>query len=394
MVPDGHFLEKRHLVSTPLRLLFVVNHAGFFLSHRLPLALAAQDAGYDVHVATPRSKHVPRLLATGLPWHELRLSRSGMNPMSELRLFRDLCKLYRRLRPHVVHHVTAKPVLYGTMAARVTGVKAIVNAVSGMGHVYTGGGPARRALRAAVSIGYSIALRHRRMRVIVQNRDHLELFVAQRWIRARDAVLISGSGVDLQQFVPKVTEHEGTVRIVMASRLLYTKGVAEFVAAARLLKARRVDARCVLVGEPDADNPSSIPAEVLRAWHSEGVIDHRGRQEDMPSVFAEAEIVCLPTYYAEGIPKVLVEAGACGLPVVTTDWPGCRDIVEHRENGLLVPIRDPVALADALETLVRDPVLRRAMGQRGRARVEGEFSLDSVVRRTLALYTELVEAPS
>lgn len=381
-------------MSTPPRLLFVVNHAGFFLSHRLPLALAARDAGYDVHVATPRSKHVPRLLATGLGWHELRLSRSGLNPIAELRLFRDLCKLYRRLRPLVVHHVTAKPVLYGTMAARVTGVKAIVNAISGMGHAYAGGGPARAALRAAVSVGYSIALRHRRMRVIVQNRDHLELFVRQRWIRNTDAVLISGSGVDIHQFVPRLTDHVGTVRIVMASRLLYTKGVAEFVAAARLLKHRGIDAQCVLVGEPDTDNPSSIPAEVLRAWHAEGVIDHRGRQEDMPSVFADAEIVCLPTYYGEGIPKVLVEAGACGLPVVTTDWPGCRDIVEHGQNGLLVPIRDPGAVAAALETLVGDPALRRAMGQRGRARVEGEFSLDTVVRRTLAVYSELVEAPS
>jgi glycosyltransferase involved in cell wall biosynthesis len=372
------------------RLLFVVNHAGFFLSHRLPLALAAREAGYDVHVATPRSKHVPQIEAHAIPWHELRLSRSGSNPIAEWRSLRELCALYRRLQPRLVHHVTSKPVLYGTIAARLTGVPAVVNAISGMGHAYAAGGLGQRALRAGVSIGYRVALRHRRMRVIVQNRDHLELFVRQRWIRESDAVLISGSGVDLRRFVPRVHARGGTVRIVLASRLLYSKGVADFVAAAGLLRDRKIDARCVLVGEPDADNPASIPAAVLSSWHAEGIVDHRGRQEDMPAVFADADVICLPTYYGEGIPKVLVEAAACGLPIVTTDWPGCREIVEHGQNGLLVPIRDPQALADALETLVRDPALRNAMGQRGRARVEGEFSLDTVVRKTLAVYRDLV----
>jgi glycosyltransferase involved in cell wall biosynthesis len=372
------------------RLLFVVNHAGFFLSHRLPLALAAREAGYDVHVATPRSKHVPQIEAHALPWHALRLSRSGANPIAEWRSFREICRLYRRVQPRIVHHVTSKPVLYGTIAARLTGVPAVVNAISGMGHAHAAGNLAHRAMRAGIEVGYRVALRHPRMRTIVQNRDHLALFVRQGWIRESDAVLISGSGVDLRRFVPRAGERDGTVRIVLASRLLYSKGVADFVAAARLLRDRKVDARCVLVGEPDADNPASIPAAVLRAWHDEGIIEHRGRQEDMPAVFADADIVCLPTYYGEGIPKVLVEAAACGLPIVTTDWPGCREIVEHGQNGLLVPIKDPQALAGALETLVRDPALRIALGRRGRARVEGEFSLDTVIRKTLAVYGDLV----
>jgi len=371
------------------RLLFVINHAGFFISHRLPLALAARDAGYDVHVATPRSKHVPQLQATGIHWHELALSRSGVNPLAEWRSLRALCRLYRSVRPDLVHHVTSKPVLYGTIAARVTGVPAVVNAISGMGHAYAEGGLVRRALRAGVSIGYRFALRHPRMRVIVQNRDHRQLFADQGWIRDADLVVVPGSGVDLRRFRPRPAGPRETVRIVLASRLLYTKGVGDFVAAARLLKDRHVNVRCVLVGEPDPDNPASIPAEVLRSWHAEGIIDHLGRQEDMPSVFADADIVCLPTYYGEGIPKVLVEAAACGLPIVTTDWPGCREVVENGVNGLLVPIRRPDALATALETLATDDGLRIAMGRRGRARVEGEYSLDAVVRRTLALYHDL-----
>jgi glycosyltransferase involved in cell wall biosynthesis len=371
------------------RLLFVVNHAGFFISHRLKLALAARDAGYDVHVATPRSKHVPQLQGTGITWHELRLSRSGMNPLAEWRSFRRLCELYRSLRPDLVHHVTSKPVLYGTIAARITGTPAVVNAISGMGHAYAGGGLIARWLRAGVLAGYRFALRHPRMRLIVQNRDHRRLFASLRWIRAADVVVVPGSGVDLRRFVPRPTQRGGTVRIVLASRLIYTKGVGEFVAAARLLKQRGLDVQCVLVGEPDPDNPASIPATVLQRWHSEGVIDYTGRQEEMPLVFADTDIVCLPTYYGEGIPKVLVEAAACGLPIVTTDWPGCREVVAHGDNGLLVPIRNPEALAAALETLARDAGLRQEMGRRGRARIEGEYSLDSVICRTLVLYREL-----
>ncbi len=371
------------------RLLFVINHAGFFLSHRLPLAIAAREAGYEVHVATPRSKHVPQLQSTGLLWHEFPLTRSGVNPIAEWRSFRRLCQIYRQVRPQLVHHVTSKAVLYGTLAARLTGVHAIVNAVSGMGHVYTEGGLWRRALRAGISLGYRMALRHSRMRVIVQNREHLELFVNKGWVRKTEVVLVPGSGVDLDRFIPRPGPRPGVVRIVLASRLLYTKGVADFVAAARLLKQRNVGARFVLVGEPDNDNLASIPLDVLRSWNAEGVIDYQGRQEDMLAVFAETDIVCLPTFYNEGIPKVLVEAAACGLPIVTTDWPGCREIVAHGDNGLLVPIKNPGALADALETLVRDDALRHAMGRRGRLRVEGEYSLATVIRKTLRIYEDL-----
>jgi len=377
-------------MMAPRRLLFVVNHAGFFLSHRLPLAFAARDAGFDVHVATPRSKHVPLLRDHGIQWHELRLSRSGLNLWAEWRSFRELCALYRSLQPAIVHHVTAKPVLYGTIAARVSAVHAVVNAISGMGHAYADGGFGHRLLRFGIECGYHVALRHPKMKIIVQNRDHLELFVRHGWIREADAVLISGSGVDLKSFVPRVERRQGPVRIVLAARLLYSKGVSEFVAAARILKNHGADARCVLVGEPDSDNPASIPTEVLHAWHAEGIVDYSGRQEDMRAVFADTDVMCLPTYYGEGIPKVLVEAAACGLPIVTTDWPGCREIVKHGHNGLLVPIKDPSALARALEALVLDPVKRRTMGVRGRAHAEGKYGVDTVVRQTLDVYSELM----
>jgi glycosyltransferase involved in cell wall biosynthesis len=373
------------------RLVFLVNHTGFFLSHRLPLALAAREAGYDVHVATPRSKHVPALQQTGLPWQEVRLSRSGLNPFLEARSLASIHALYRRLRPALVHHITAKPVIYGTLAARMAGVPAVVNAVSGMGHAFTPGGIGRRMLRGTISTGYRLALRHPNMRVIVQNREHGEFVGARGWVRPADIRLLPGSGVDMRRFVPRGARERSRVRVVLVARLLYSKGVADFVEAARMLKARGVDANAVLVGEPDRDNPASIPLSVLQRWHAEGVIEYAGRQAEMTAVYADADIACLPTY-TEGMPKSLVEAAACGLPIVTTDWPGCRDLVADGENGILVPIKDPRALADALEKLARDPSLRAEMGRHGRARVERDFAVETITRKTLELYRELLAA--
>jgi len=383
--PNSAAMERS--TSVPTKLLFVVNHAGFFLSHRLPLALAARSAGYEVHVATPRSKHVPQIEATGLTWHEWAVARSGTSLLAECLSFRDLLRLYRRLRPDVVHHVTTKPVLYGTMAARLCGVPAVVNAVSGMGHAYGARSP--RLLRSLLSAGYRFALRHRRMRVILQNREHLEMFVSSGWIRRDHAVLILGSGVDTDQFQPSRATQSGTVSVVFASRLLYSKGVVEFVEAARELRKHGCPAEFHLIGEPDSDNPLSVPLTVLQAWDSEGAVRYHGRREDMSTVFSETDIATLPTYYSEGVPKVLVEAAASGVPIVATDWPGCREIVEHGVNGLLVPIRDAPALAVALETLVRDGNLRRRMGEAGRAKVVVAFSLDAVITQTLDVYRAL-----
>lgn len=372
------------------RVLFVVNHAGFFLSHRLSVALAAGRAGYEVHVATPASKHVPRIIESGLQWHEISLSRSGVNPLPELRTLRSLWRLYRALRPDVVHHVTSKPVLYGTIVARAAGVPAVVNAISGVGHVFASShGIGQAALRAIVSVGYRLALRHRRMRVIFQNPEHQAVFIARRWVTPADCVMILGSGVDPVEFAPaEVPASHGMPVVVFASRMLYTKGLREFVGAARRLRQRGVWARFLLVGEPDPDNRASVPQVEIDEWVAEGIVESCGRRSDMAAVFRGADIVCLPSY-SEGMPKVLVEAAATALPIVTTDIAGCRDIVRHEENGLLVPPRESEKLADALERLIKDGELRRRMGARGRQRVLDEFTLSAVIARMLSLYGEL-----
>lgn len=372
----------------PERILFVGNHAGFFISHRLPIACGASAAGYDVHIATPRSKHVPRLQENRVTWHELRLSRSGMNPFSELGTLQRIARLYQRLRPDLVDHVSSKPVIYGTIAARLTAVRAVVNQISGLGHPFAAGGSP--LLRGFLGAAYRMALQHPNMRVFVESSDHRRLFTAEkRWVRESECLIGPVGGVDVELYRPH-PPRAGEVTVLLASRMLSTKGVVEFVNAARMVKATGLHVRFLLSGEPDPDNRRSIPLAVLRRWHDEGLIEYRGRSENMPAVFAEADIVCLPTYYGEGVPKVLMEAGACGLPVVTTDWPGCRDIVQDGVNGMLVPIRDAESLARAIVTLAKDRVLREAMGSRGRERIIAHYATSDAVERTLDVYRELL----
>jgi glycosyltransferase involved in cell wall biosynthesis len=372
------------------RILFVVNHAGFFLSHRSPLALSAARLGYEVHVATPHSKHVPRVRDAGLEWHPILLSRSGKNPWRELRTIRSLQQLYQFVKPDLVHHATSKPVLYGTPVARHENIRAVVNAISGMGHIFADDGALQRLIRPGVSLGYRFALRHPRMRIIFQNREHQAAFIARGWARESQCVLIPGSGVDTGVFAPPATPpRRDVLNVVFASRMLYTKGLREFVEAARILRSRGAAARFVLVGEPDPDNLASASRQQLDAWAAEGVVECWGRCENMPEIFARADIACLPSY-SEGMPKVLIEAAACGVPLVATDIPGSRDIARHEENGLLVPVKDAGRLADAIERLLRDRELRARMGRRGRERAVSEFSLDMVVQRTMTLYETLL----
>lgn len=373
-----------------MRILFVINHAGYFLTHRLPLALGARERGWDVHVATPKSRHVPEIEAAGLEWHEVPLRRSGTNPVEELRTFLALRRLYRLLRPDLVHQVTQKPVLYGTLAARLVGTPAVVNAVAGLGHLHIARGLRYRALRSAVGVGYRLVLRHRRMRVIFQNPDDMALFVDNGWLRPGDVTIVPGSGVDLEAFSPEGHRPIGErLTVLFPSRMLRTKGLIELVEAARILESRDRPIRVLLVGDPDPDNPASVSEDEILNWVGEGLVEYAGRQTNMPDWYRRADIVCLPSY-REGLPKTLVEAAATGLPSVTTDVPGCREVVRDGETGLLVPVRSVEPLADALERLALDEDLRRKMGRRARERAEREFGLERVLESTFAIYEELV----
>jgi glycosyltransferase involved in cell wall biosynthesis len=365
------------------RLLYVVNDAPFFLSHRFALAKAARAAGYDVTVATPAMPGVAAIKDAGFAWEELPLDAGKMRPWKDLRTIVGLVGLYRRKRPGIVHHITVKPVLYGTLAARLARVPRVVNAVSGMGYLFTGQRPVARQIGIGL---YRLLMRHPDMRVIVQNTEDSKLFERWKLAPAETLRLIRGSGVDLAQFRP-VPPAAGTQVVMQVSRLLVDKGVREFIAAARLVKARYPEARFVLVGGAYAVNPSAVSDAEVRSAVAEGVIAWLGHREDIADLLQQATIACLASY-REGLPKSLLEAAACGLPIVTTDTSGCKEVVRHGDNGLLVPVQDAPALAAAIMRLLADPLLCQEMGRRGRKRAEEMFGLGAVIAQQLALYEE------
>ncbi len=369
------------------KLLFLVTEDWYFCSHRLPPARAALAAGYDVVVATRVERCGGEITSEGFKLVSIGLRRRSRSPIQELAAVIEIIKLYWCERPDVVHHVALKPVLYGSFAALLLRRPAVVNALAGMGFLFTSSRRSAGVLRAVVSRIFRVLLNADRNVLILQNPDDVSMLVAGGLVEPSRVRLIRGSGVDTVRFHP-APEPEGTPVVMLASRMLWDKGVGEFVAAAKELRALGVIARFVLVGDGDADNPASIPDAQLKAWHDGGVVECWGRCDDMPAAFAQAYIVCLPSY-REGLPKVLLEAAACGKPLVATDAPGCREIVRHNENGLLVPLRDAVALGQAIERLLADPALRLNMGKKGREMVETEFSEDHVARQTLAVYQEM-----
>jgi glycosyltransferase involved in cell wall biosynthesis len=368
-------------------LLIVVNYDWFFLSHRLPIARAARRIGLNVSVAATDTGSADRIRREGLEFIPVSMTVNGQNPLKELRVIAAFVRMYRERQPDVVHHVTVKPVLYGSLAAWMVGGMGVVNAVSGLGYLFMESTRAR-LLRPLVKGLYRVALRHRRSRTIFQNPDDRDLFVGARLLSAEQAILIRGSGVNCDIFVPQ-PEPDGIPVVMLPARILWDKGVGEFVEAARLIRQHDTPVRFVLVGAPDPGNPAAVPTATVEAWVREGVIEAWGHQRVMPEVLSSATLVVLPSY-REGLPKALLEAAACGKPVVTTDVPGCREIVRHNVNGLLVPVRNAPALADAIRLLLQSPPLRQRFGRAGRLIAEREFAEDLVIDQTLAVYRRLL----
>jgi glycosyltransferase involved in cell wall biosynthesis len=370
------------------KLLFVVNVDWFFLSHRLPIALAAKKAGFEVHIATGITDKLGVLQAHGLKVHALSLVRGGVGLLNALQTALNLRHIIKQVKPDVVHLVTIKPVLLGGLVARWTRVPALVSAVSGLGYVFTAHGLKARWLQRLVGRVYAWALGHRNQAVIFQNPDDRDTLVAATGLPHSKVEMIRGSGVDLAQYTV-APEVAGVPVVLFPARLLADKGVFEFVAAARLLSAKGLSARFVLAGLVDTANPTSVTQAQLDAWLAEGVVEHWGYRSDMPQVLASATVVALPSY-REGMPKALLEAAACGRAVVTTDVPGCRNAIEPGVTGVLVPVREVESLANAIELLLIYPEDRKTMGIAGRRLAEQEFDVHAVVDKHLAIYHRLL----
>lgn len=377
-------------MSTPPKLLFLVAEDWYFCSHRLPLAIAARAAGYDVTVVTRINQHADTIRGAGLQLIPLqRMRRAGTRPLQELASLRELWRIYRQEKPDLVHHVGLKPVVYGSLIARLQGVRGVVNALAGLGFVFSSNRLFAQLLRPAVKRVFSCLLKHRNARVIVQNQRDFDVLTEGVGIETHQVHLIRGAGVDLKMYGQQAPSVQPPL-VVLIARMLWDKGVGDFVEAAKRIHAAAIPARFALVGVPDPENPTSVPEAQLRAWHESGSVEWWGYRADIPAVLGMASIACLPTFYGEGVPKALIEAMASGRAIVTTDIPGCRELVADGSNGVLVPTRDVVALSAALEALIRDPERCRRMGGMGRDIVERELSLDQVLAATLALYAELL----
>jgi glycosyltransferase involved in cell wall biosynthesis len=371
------------------RLLFVVTEDWYFCSHRLPMARAAQAAGFEVAVATRVTAHGAQITSEGFRLIPLqKLSRQGRNPWGELAAIRELVAVYRREKPEVVHHVALKPVLYGALAARLAGVRGVVNAMAGLGFVFTARSLKARLLKPLVSAAFRFLLRRKGSLLLVQNSDDRAVFLQAGLIPPQAVRLIPGSGVDISGFTPQ-PEAPGEIVALCVARLLWDKGLGELVEAARLLRARGVRLCIQVAGDRDPANPACIPESTLDAWHAEGLVSLLGRRSDIAALWEQAHIAVLPSY-REGMPKALLEAAACGRPLLSTDVPGCRALVRDGENGLLVPARSVPALADALQRLAEDPSLRQRLGAQARRDAEQIYSEQAVGAAVVQLYQSLL----
>ena len=373
------------------RLLFVVTEDWYFLSHRLPIAAGARRAGYEVWVATRinKAEDAERIRAAGLHLVPINMQRSSLRLDHQVRAVLELVRLYRRLRPHLVHHVAMQPVVYGTLAAHVTQVPAVVNALAGLGYIFASQNFRARFLRAVVRFTFKNLLRHKNSRIILQNPDDVRLFIEQRLSAAEQLCLIRGSGVDINHFQP-LPEPPGKPTVALVARMLRDKGITELVEAARLLRQRGRDLRIILAGGIDRLNPNCLNENEIRAWETEGLVEWWGEVADIRTVWTQAHLGVLPSY-REGLPKSLLEAAACGRALVAADVPGCREIVRPHKNGLLAPAHDGVALAEAIQKLLDDATQRTAFGRRSREIVVNEFAEAQVIAATLKLYETLLD---
>ncbi|MBK9925004.1 MAG: glycosyltransferase family 4 protein [Anaerolineales bacterium] len=354
----------------------------YLYNFRLALAKELRSQGYEVILLSPPGDFQTLLQENGFEWIPFPLSRQGINPFRELQTLWRLADIYRRVKPDVVHHFTIKPVIYGSLAAHILNIKRVINSITGLGHLFIDTSFITRVVRILAKILYRVSLHQ--TQVIFENPEDRDTFIQNRLLNSEQTNLILGTGVDVNKFHPTLKNND-IPTVLFASRLLATKGVLEFVEAAQLIKQKGVKARFAIAGTPDPGNPASIPLGQIDSWKQSDLVDIWGWQSDMPVALAKADIFCLPSY-REGVPNALLEACACGLPIVTTDVPGCRDVVTHGVNGFLVPSQNAQALADAIEPLLKDKALRDKMGYMGRQIALEKFSLDMIIEQTLLVY--------
>jgi glycosyltransferase involved in cell wall biosynthesis len=368
------------------KILLFANTDWYLYNFRLVLIKQLQNRGHEIVLLSPPGNFHERLKESGFQWIPFPLSRQGTNPFNEVATVWQLILLYQKVQPNIVHHFTIKPVIYGSMAAHILRIPGIINSITGLGHLFIDRSVSTRVLRWLSKRLYRFSLR--RTQVIFENPEDCNSFIQNKFVSPEQTHLILGTGVNVNKFQPTQKTNDIPV-ILFAGRFLATKGLIEYMDAIGILKKKGLKARFAIAGTTDPGNPAAIPQKQLDSWREADLAEWWGWQDDMPSTLAKAEIFCLPSY-REGIPNSLMEACASELPVVTTDVPGCRDVVQHGVNGLLVPPRDAQALAEALETLLTSTSLRSTMGKAGRQIMVDQFSLSHIISQNLEVYDQVI----
>ena len=374
------------------KVLMVAHWDWVLYNFRLPLARVLREKGFEVTFVCPWGEYAHKLKGEGFRWICWSVTRKGLNPVRELASIFHLAHIYREENPHIVHHFTIKPNLFGSIAAILSGTEKVISTFTGLGFLFSEHALAR-CLRIGILPIARWAFKSSKGWSVFQNYEDLATLLEMRLILPERATVIASSGVDVERFRPvndQTANDNGRVPIVlMAGRLLWDKGVGEFVEAARILKERKAPVEFWLAGKPDDGNPACVPEDIVKQWHGSGLICWLGHCDDMPNLLRQVSIAVLPSYH-EGVPRFLLEAAATGLPLVATDIEGCRMVVRQGENGFLVPVRDVEALADAIETLVRDPKLRLKMGKASREIAVREFDERKILEQWLKLYERIL----
>lgn len=367
--------------------LLSANTSWYLYNFRRPLLIALLARGYRVHALAPDDAYAAKLRDLGIEHIPVRITRSGLNPFADIALLARFLSIYRHYKPDIVQHFTVKPVVYGTLAAHLSGIKRIYNMVPGMGYVFTGAGFKKVWVQRVVRRLYktTMNLSHH---VFFQNHEDRNYFLRHGLIDEGRTSIVCGTGVDTQKFLPSPRQRRATITFVMAARMLWDKGAGEYVAAARELKQRHKNVRFWLLGPVDLENPKGIKPEQLKTWNNEGAVEYFGMTDNIRAYLSRADVIVLPSYYREGIPLSLLEGAAMALPIITTDTPGCREVVREGENGILIPTKDPVALAAAMEQFIVKPALVSRMGRRSRELAEREFDSRIAVREILKYYPQ------
>lgn len=367
-----------------MKAVLFANTDWYLYNFRIAYAEFLKAQGWDVVLMSPDGEYAEKLKELGFRHIALEFSRKGMNPAAENDTIRRIREVYAAERPDLVHHFTIKCMIYGSLAARQVGIKSIVNSVTGLGFVFLSRKPSVCLLRAVIKRLYKKAFKG--TQVIFENPDDRALFIELGLVGESNSHVILGTGIDTDTFVP-VRPPDSTPLTILPARMLWDKGIGEFVEAATAIREEGIQARFALIGKLDEGNPACVESETLTRWQKEGNVEWWGWQEDIYACISLADIVCLPSY-REGLPKILLEAASCGRPIVTTDVPGCREIVMDGVNGLLVQVKSTEALKEALIRLIKDRDLRIRMGEAGREFAVSRFSTEIVNRETYQIYLD------